>query len=216
MEILDIIVHKKAWILLKAIFLSTSISFAQVVIPSQKQRQEAFQKSYVFEAAKDYVNAIQVLTSLKEDTYAFNLRLGWLYYNNGEYKISMERYAKSIQLRPTSIEGRLGYVLPAAKLKEWSKVASQYDAILKLDPNNYKANYYRGLMFYNIGEYKKAEVYFNKLESFYPFDYDVVILSAWNNYYLKSNERAKQLFRQALLIQPNSASALQGLKALGK
>ncbi len=191
--------------------LQSLATFSQGMIPAQK-RAEAFRKSYEYESSKDYSHGVDALLALKEDSYAVNLRLGWLYYNMGEYKTSMLRYAKSIQLRPNSIEARFGYVLPAAKLKEWKRVASQYDAILKLDPNNSKANYYRGLMFYNVGEYEKAAPYFDKIEANYPFDYDIVILSAWNNYYLKNIEKARQLFRQALLIQPSSASALQGLK----
>ncbi len=184
-----------------------------VLSASMEQRTGAFRKSYEFEASRDYANAAKVLTDLGEDSYAVNLRLGWLYYNMGDYRLSVSRYAKSIQLQPSSIEARFGYVLPAAKLKEWGKVSAQYDAILKLDPNNSKANYYRGLMFYNIGEYERAASYFDKIEAMYPFDYDIVILSAWNSYYLKRTEKARQLFRQALLIQPGSASAMQGLKA---
>ena len=93
----------------------------------------------------------------------------------------------------------------------WKNVAAQYDAILKLDPQNSKANYYRGLMFYNVGEYSKAEPYFDRVEQMYPFDYDIVILSAWNSYFLKRYDKAKLLFNQALLIQPQSASAKEGI-----
>ncbi|MBR0502882.1 MAG: tetratricopeptide repeat protein [Paludibacteraceae bacterium] len=180
---------------------------------AQEYRTEAFRKSYAYEESKQYANAINELLSIKTDIYAVDLRLGWLYYLNGDYKNSLLYYAKSIQLRPTSIEARFGYVLPAAKLKAWDKVAAQYDAIIKLDPNNSKANYYRGLMYYNVGEYAKAAPYFDRIENLYPFDYDIVILSAWNCYYLKKIEKAKLLFNQALLIQPSSASALQGLNA---
>ncbi len=216
MEFLDDYIEKRNQNLLRILttfFFVLAMSLASFSQGEGVQkRAAAFRKSYEYESSKDYSQGIDVLLALKEDSYAVNLRLGWLYYNKGEYKTSMLRYAKSIQMRPNSIEARFGYVLPAAKLKEWKRVASQYDAILKLDPNNSKANYYRGLMFYNVGEYEKAAPYFNKIEANYPFDYDIVILSAWNNYYLKNIEKARQLFSQALLIQPSSASALQGLK----
>lgn len=178
---------------------------------AQNSREDLFSKSYEYEENRQFSEAISVLKKVNADIYAINLRLGWLYYCNGEYKNSLLYYSKAIQLRPTSIEARLGFVLPAAKLKEWSKVGAQYDAILKLDPNNSKANYYRGLIFYNIGEYKKATPFLDRVEKLYPFDYDIVILSAWNSYYLKEYAKAKKMFNQAILIQPNSASAKEGL-----
>lgn len=199
--------------ILKKIGFLIAFSFTIFSGMSQSMYSETFRKSYELESSKRYSEAIDALLSLKMDSYAVNLRLGWLYYINGEYKTSLFRYAKSIQLRPTSIEARFGYILPAAKLKAWDNVGNQYDAILKLDPNNSKANYYRGLMFYNVGEHEKAAPYFEKIESMYPFDYDIVILSAWNYFYMKKYDRARQLFNQALLIQPESASAQQGLKS---
>ncbi len=199
--------------ILKKLFFTIVVMTLSVGVMAQDIKSEAFRKSYAYEASKQYANAISELLSLRMDTYAVNLRLGWLYYINGDYKNSLFYYSRSIQSRPTSIEARFGYVLPAAKLKAWDKVAAQYEAILKQDPNNSKANYYRGLMYYNIGEYAKAAPYFDRIEALYPFDYDIVILSAWNSYYLKKIEKAKQLFNQALIIQPSSESAMQGIKA---
>lgn len=184
--------------------LCVTTSFAQ-------DKVAAFSKSYELEADKQYLSAITPLKQLKINSYAVNLRIGWLFYLNGNYKDAVAYYAKAIQQRPMAIEARFGYILPAAKLKMWKNVAAQYDAILKLDPQNSKANYYRGLMFYNVGEYDKAEPYFDRVEQLYPFDYDIVILSAWNSYHLKKNDKAKLLFNQALLIQPQSASAKEGI-----
>lgn len=173
---------------------------------------EQFQKSYKLESEGKYTGAIQELKKVKADSYSLNLRLGWLSYLAGLYKEAEAYYAKAILLRPNSVEARLGIVLPAAKLKEWEKVGIQYDAILRIDPNNYKANYYRGLMYYNVGNYKQAAQYINRIVELYPFDYDAVILAAWNEYFMKNTQRAKSLFIQAKLIQPSSASAEEGLK----
>ncbi|MBQ9101153.1 MAG: tetratricopeptide repeat protein [Paludibacteraceae bacterium] len=191
--------------------LFTLIAMLFIAISSAQDKVVAFSKSYELEADKQYLAAVSTLKLLKINSYAVNLRIGWLFYLNGNYKESVAYYVKAIQLRPTAIEARFGYILPAAKLKMWKNVAAQYDAILKLDPQNSKANYYRGLMFYNVGEYSKAEPYFDRVEQMYPFDYDIVILSAWNSYFLKRYDKAKLLFNQALLIQPQSASAKEGI-----
>lgn len=198
----------------KSFFLVVGMTLFAFPMKAEPSRSAIFAKSYEYEANKQYVEAIEVLKQVKADIYAVNLRLGWLYYNKGDYKVSLLYYTKAIQLRPNSIEPRFGYVLPAAKMKDWVKVGKQYDSILKLDPNNTKANYYRGLMYFNVGDYAKAEPYFDRVEQLYPFDYDIVILSAWNAYYMKNLEKAKILFNQALLIQPNSASAAEGISLL--
>lgn len=198
------------------LFLWMGTLFFATSVAAQESRSAIFSKSYEYEANKQYAEAIETLKQVKADIYPVNLRLGWLYYLKGDYKVSLLYYTKAIQLRPNSIEPRFGYVLPAAKMKDWVKVGKQYDAILKLDPHNTKANYYRGLMFFNVGDYAKAEPYFDIVESLYPFDYDIVILSAWNAYYMKNREKAKMLFNQALLIQPNSASAAEGISLLKK
>lgn len=56
---------------------------------SQEYRTEAFRKSYSYEESKQYANAINELLSIKTDIYAVDLRLGWLYYLNGDYKNSI-------------------------------------------------------------------------------------------------------------------------------
>ena len=143
--------------------------FAWVLFPASLWAQgdiySIFSKSYQLENDGQFAEAAAVLEGSRQNSYAVNLRLGWLYYQGGQYTVSLGYYSKAISLKPTSVEARLGYVLPAAKLKAWSSVGAQYDAILKLDPNNYKANYYRGLMFYNMGNYKEAMDYAKKADA---------------------------------------------------
>lgn len=188
------------------------MALCSISLYGQDAMIECFQKSYKFESNGKYDAAIAELKKVKADTYALNIRLGWLYYLAGNYKQGIAHYAKAIKLRPSSVEARLGYVLPAAKLKAWKNVGEQYDEILKIDPGNYKANYYRGLMYYNVGNYQKATQYVDKLVDLYPFDYDATILAGWTAYYTNNKTKAKGLFLQAKLIQPGSESAAEGLK----
>jgi tetratricopeptide (TPR) repeat protein len=198
--------------LLKHIYIPVIFFVLTQNIYGQNSVIDCYQQSYKLENEGKYMAAIGMLKRIKADTYAQNLRLGWLYYLAGQYRQGLNYYAKAIHIRPNSIEAKLGYVLPAAKLKMWKQVGDQYDAILQIDPNNYKANYYRGLIYYNTGNYKKAAQYINRLVNLYPFDYDAVILAGWNTYYMKNINQAKALFYEAKLIRPSSESATQGLK----
>jgi tetratricopeptide (TPR) repeat protein len=171
----------------------------------------AFDSSYKLEKAAKYVDAINAIKSVyDEKSYEMNLRLGWLNYLIGQQTSSMSYYTKAIALNPFSIEARFGYIVPASVLGNWEMVKDQYAQILKIDPQNTKANYYLGLIYYNSKEYAKADKHFEICANLYPFDYDSMLMYAWNNYFMGKMREAKVLFSKLLLIRPNDKSATEG------
>jgi tetratricopeptide (TPR) repeat protein len=174
--------------------------------------QKAFAASYNYENSKNYSKAIQELKQVYDaQSYEINIRLGWLYYYAGNYPESINYYTKSIQLKPYSVEARFGYALPASAMGNWNQVLDKYIEILKIDPNNYTANYRMGLIFYNRKEYATAFKHFEKLANMFPFDYDAIHMYAWTNYRLGKLREAKVLFQKSLLIKPGDSSATEGL-----
>lgn len=177
-----------------------------------KKLQEAFTASYSYENSKNYSKAIQALKQVYDaQSYEINIRLGWLYYYAGNYPESVNYYTKSIQLKPYSVEARFGYALPASAMGNWNQVLDKYVEILKIDPNNYTANYRMGLIYYNRKEYATAFKHFEKLANMFPFDYDAIHMYAWTNYRLGKLREAKVLFQKTLLIRPGDSSATEGL-----
>jgi len=177
--------------------------------------QKAFTESYQQEQEGEYSGAINLLKDIyDEDSYEINLRLGWLHYVSGLFSESTPYYQKCIQLRPLSIEARLGIVNPAAAMGNWTQVENTYNDILAMDSENSTANYRLGVIYYGKGEYKTALKYFEKLLNHYPFDYDAIIMSAWTYYKMGEMRKAKVLFNKALLNQPNDKSALEGLSLI--
>jgi tetratricopeptide (TPR) repeat protein len=174
--------------------------------------QKAFSESYTQEYYKKYTEAIATISKVNsDDNYETNLRLGWLYYLNKNYTQSQASYQKAVSLKPYSVEAKLGLVKPLSTLESWDKVLEQYDEILKIDAQNYTANYWAGVIYYNRKKYDAAIKLFEKLVNLYPFDYDANHMLAWS--YLNSgrNNDAKVLFNKALLVKPADASALAGL-----
>ena len=112
---------------------------------------------------------------------------------------------------PYSIEARFGYVLPAAALGNWDKVLNQYFEIVKIDPQNTKANYRIGSIYYGRKDYANSFKYLEKVVNVYPFDYDGLLLYAWANFQLGKTKEAKLLFEKVLLLSPRDKSALEGL-----
>ncbi len=177
-----------------------------------KKTQDAFISSYALENRKEYAKAVEALKKVYDaQSYEINVRLGWLCYYAGNYPASISYYSKAIQLKPYSVEARFGYALPASALGNWNQVLEKYTEILKIDPNNYTANYRSGLIFYNRKDYPAAFRHFEKLANMYPFDYDVIHMFAWTNYRLGKLREARVLFQKALLIKPGDSSASEGL-----
>jgi len=175
----------------------------------------AFTRSYTYEKNKEYSKAITEIIAVYDDkSYETNIRLGWLYYENGSYTTSAQYYAKSIVLMPYSIEARLGYVLPEKAVGNSDLVIAAYQAILKIDPQNSYVNYNLGLIYYNNKDYQTAFTYLEKDANMYPFDYDITVLYAWTNFQLGKLREAKVLFTKVLLIAPGDSSATQGLSLI--
>ncbi|MFA4851920.1 MAG: tetratricopeptide repeat protein [Bacteroidales bacterium] len=70
------------------------------------------------------------------------------------------------------------------------------------------------MIYYNNADYKSALPYFEKASGLYPFDYYITLMYAWVNLKLMKYTEAKALFNTVLLIEPNDASAMEGLKAI--
>ena len=179
---------------------------------NEKSLQNAFSESYTQEYEKKYTEAIATLNKYyDEGNYEINLRMGWLYYNNKNYTTSANYYQKAVSLKPYAVEAKLGMVKPLAALESWDKVLQQYEEILKIDPQNYTANYWTGVIYYNRKKYESATKYFEKIVNLYPFDYDANHMMAWSCLNSGRLNDAKTLFNKALLIKPGDTSCTEGL-----
>jgi tetratricopeptide (TPR) repeat protein len=187
-------------------------------LPGQSQSAaliEAFSTSYVAEAEADFAAAIAALTPHYDaQSYALNLRLGWLYYNQGDYPQSKSYYRKAMQLLPYSVEAKFGFVLPESALGNWSSVEAVYEEILKIDPKNTRAHYWLGALYYEQQRYDAAYRHLEIVVNLYPFDYDATVLFGWVHLQQGKVAKAKVLFEKALLIDPTSTSAREGLALL--
>jgi len=174
--------------------------------------QKAFHNSYADEAKKNYPAAItDVMPFYADNNYEINLRLGWLNFLSKNYTSSQTYYLKAVSLKPNSIEAKFGYIKPLSMLESWDKVLDQYNAILKIDPQNTQANYWTGILYYNRKQYDNAEKSFNKVVALYPFDYDGNQMLGWSYLMDGKKPEARACFEKGLLIKPEDASCMDGL-----
>jgi len=191
------------------ITLTSKSSFAQSDI------ETAFSNSYTMEYNGEYSkSSLELKKVYSKDSYEINVRLGWLNYMSGQYTESVTYYNRASSIMPLSIESLLGITYPLSAMGNWEQVIKAYNGILNIDKNNYTANLKLGQIYLNRTEYQKAQAYFKLLLNQFPFTYDVVLNTAWNNYYLGKYREATVLFNKALLINPGDESAKKGLELI--
>jgi tetratricopeptide (TPR) repeat protein len=175
----------------------------------------ALKASYAAEATGDYQAAIKALTSVgasANSSYIAQLRLGWLNYCAKEYQQSATYYKKAVQLAPLAIEPLLGQML-AQQLSENTEEAMRTgNAILRRDPNNYTANSRLAWMYYVKRDHKQAAILYRKLVGLYPTDTEMLLGLGFALKYSGEKKDADKQFNTVLLLSPDNARALEGLK----
>jgi len=203
--------------ILRRSLLGFTLTLALISLKAQdtKAISEVFSSSYTYEYDGNYAEAIKVLKDIYDpDSYHINARLGWLSYLSGQFTESAAFYQKAIELKPYAIEARFGLINPASAMGNWGQVKSQYIYILNVDPQNVKANYYFGLMYYETKDYAQAAMQFERVINLYPFDSASLLMYAWSNFQLGKTREAEVLFNEVLIINPGNASALEGLELI--
>lgn len=195
------------------LFIITGISAEAQV--NQETLEQAFVRSYQLENNKDFKAAADELKKVyDQNSYEINLRVGWLYYNAGQFDESVTYYSQAQQLKPYSEEARFGLILPKAALGRWEEVIELYDQILEIHPNNTVAMYRLGLIYYERKNYDKALPLFKKVVDLYPFGYDGLLMLAWTSYFTGNYNQARILFNKVKLYNPGDASANEGLQLI--
>jgi tetratricopeptide (TPR) repeat protein len=195
------------------ILLFTFLSFIAQLARGQELGQ-AFSQSHAAEQKGDLKLAIAALQGTKDNGYLVLLRLGYLHFSSGLSAEAMQYYQQAIKQRPFAIEPRLGMANAAAQANNWSQVQSQYEAILRIDPNQTYVHYQLGMIKYNKKDYAHALRHFEKVANLYPADFDGMIMLAWTHFRLGKLKEAKVLFQQVLWLRPNNPSALEGLSMI--
>ena len=202
----------KTLVFLLAISVLTCGSIFSHELPGN-EKIDAFKKSVAAEELGNYVKAINYLIVIFDDykdDYLINLRLGWLNYLNKNYNESEKYYHEAIRISNQSIESLLGLAYPLYAAGKIDELIGVYKSILKLDPNNYRANLQLGIIYLNKNDYLNAKILFEKIKNNFPSDFSANLYLGWTYYYLGSNNKAHKLFTNALIIAPNEKSAIDG------
>lgn len=183
----------------------------------QSDKLSAFTKSINYEKDRKYDLALSEMEKIKNDLtddYFTNLRLGWLYYNNKKYQESIKYYNQAFVLSNNkSVEALLGLTYPLDALSKTDEIITTYKKVLEIDNNNYTANLKLAIIYYYKANYQSAKLFLDKIYPLYSSDYYINLYYGWTLYKLNSKSKAREFFINALINNPNDASAKEGLEA---
>jgi len=196
---------------MKSIYILIVFLFASNVYGmTDKEIQEAYEKSYKYEKAENYNDAIKsIIPVFKEypDTYTVNLRLGWLYYLNKKYANSLENYTSAIKVLPASLEAKLGYILPLLGQERYQKAEEEAFIIIKTDHYNYYGNLRFAYALRMQKKYDEAEKINLKMLAIYPVDVLYLTEYALTKHGQGDTKTAVSTFYNILILDPENVTA---------
>lgn len=180
------------------------------------ETQQLWVNSFDAEKGGRYTKAREYMAGVVErggDFYFANLRLGWLYYLEGNYEPALAHYRKAAGLAPGAITPLTGLVNCYRATKQAGAAVRAARAILEIDPMNYNANLALADTHFGSGNYASAAAYYQKLTAMYPEDLAVANGLAWC--YLNQGlvRGAVTIFNDILVVSPNYAAARDGIDA---
>lgn len=172
--------------------------------------QDAYYRSYGYERTEDYMNAIRALSGVFDaypEGYTVNLRMGWLYYLNGNYANAMVHYETATRVAPYALEPKLGALLPLLAQERYGDAESQAYQIVSVDHYNYYGNLRLAVALRMQNKLAQARQIVAKMLTSYPTDTLYLtqlglIAAAEGN-----DEAARATFNDVLILDPESPEA---------
>jgi tetratricopeptide (TPR) repeat protein len=126
--------------------------------------QELYAKCDILEQAEEYEKARAACQKLLlyENSYAVQLRLGWLNFKCGDFDKANEHYRIAAKECVDCVDPRLGLQLVAVSAGKWKEALAAGDRVLALESDNYWAIARNALAWYMRGKYALARVEYTK------------------------------------------------------
>ena len=190
---------------------------ASAAAPTDAEIRDAYHKSYRYEKAQNYADAIKALAPVLDaypTAYTVNLRLGWLNYLTGGFATARKHYETAIKTAPDSIEAKLGHTLPLMAQEKWDDAAAVARQVLRIDPSNYTANLRLAYVLRLQKKFDAAEQILNGMLVLYPTDISLLTEFALIKLAKDNKPEAKRVFNDILTLDPENVTAKAQLSKL--
>lgn len=169
--------------------------------------------SVTAETNKDYDQALDQINAYQQqggDKFLVTLRCGWLYYLKQDYNKASACYLAANQMQPSSLNVLLGLLNVAQAQNDPFKIQHAADAVMRIEPSNYRAQMALAGAYYAKKDYRSAISTFRRILLYYPDDIGAMSGEAWCSFYLADMQQALRGFSKILSVNPDYPYAKQG------
>jgi len=175
-----------------------------------QQIKQAYAASYQYESAQNYNDAIKSIRLVEMQypkSYTINLRLGYLFYQQGHYANALKYYEQAHQAQSHAISPLLGEMSVNIAQQNYQKAEQAGFNILKADLNNYYANLKLGYIFIKTHKIKAAQQIVKKMLTLYPEDVSFLTQQAQISVLKKDWAAATQAYTSVQILDPENVAA---------
>jgi tetratricopeptide (TPR) repeat protein len=175
----------------------------------------AYHASFEHERAEAYQDAIRALAPVYEaypNGYTVNLRMGWLFYLNGNFNNAVAHYEVARSAAPFALEPKLGQLLPLLAQGRWPEAESVAYEIVSVDHYNYYGNMRLIVALRMQEKFEPAYQITLKMAGAYPTDLTFLAELALLNDARGNKDEAVRLFTDLLILDPENETARNYLK----
>jgi tetratricopeptide (TPR) repeat protein len=188
-------------------------------LPTNARAQEldivgSYHRSFEMERAERYQDAIRALAPVYEaypNGYTVNLRMGWLFYLNGNFNNAVAHYEVAGTAAPFALEPKLGRLLPLLAQGRWAEAELVAYQIVSVDHYNYYGNLRLLIALREQQKLEPAHQIALKMVGVYPTDMYYLVELALVNHARGDTAEAKRLFGEILILYPGNETALKYL-----
>jgi tetratricopeptide (TPR) repeat protein len=170
----------------------------------------AYKRSLDYERVQDYQNAIRALAPVYEATpnaYTVNLRMGWLFYLNGNHANATTHYEVATRAAPMALEPKLGHLLPLLAQGRWTEAETLAYQVVSVDHFNYYGNLRLAIALRMQGKTDAAYQIALKMTGAYPSDVLQLTELAQIQDARGEKAEARRIFGEVLLLDPENQTA---------
>lgn len=170
----------------------------------------SYQRSFDYERTQDYPNAIRALAPVYEaypNGYTVNLRMGWLFYLNGNYSNAVAHYEVATRAAPFALEPKLGRLLPLLAQGRWGDAETVAYQVVSVDHYSYYGNLRLAIALRMQGKLEPAYQIELKMVGAYPTDVLHLVELAQITDARGDKTEAARLFGEILVLDPENETA---------
>jgi len=178
----------------------------------------AYRRSFEYERSQAYQDAIRALAPVYEaypNGYTVNLRMGWLFYLNGNYNNAVAHYEVAESAAPFALEPKLGRLLPLLAQGRWAEAETLGYQVVSLDHYNYYGNLRLAVALRMQQKLEPAYQVSLKMVTAYPTDLLHLVEFAQITDARGDHAEAERLFGEILILDPENQAARRYLAGEG-